>query len=155
MKAQSIDDVVMRLVCFDVSEAANFAENGGWTVIITQMSNEKFAAEIFIPDNTGDYVDKFPMFENTGFLFSVFEDAPGTNGFDNLAEFAEELFVNDTAAMLRTSEGRRVGTLLDLSMEGVSIFQYDSKNQSINYFVDPLKGEERAIVCEPPFLHTS
>ena len=153
-KAQSVDEAVMRLVCFDASDAANFEENGGWTVVITQISNEKFAADIFIPDGDGDYADKFPMFENTGFFFSVFENAPGTNGFDSIAAFAEELFLNDAAAVLRPSEGRRVGTLLDLGVDGVSIFKYDSKNQSANFFLDPLKGEERAPVCEPPFLHT-
>ena len=54
-KAQSVDEAVMRLVCYDASDAANFGENGGWIVVITQMSNEKFAADIFIPDGDGDY----------------------------------------------------------------------------------------------------
>lgn len=153
LKAQSNDDALMRLVCFDSAATTGNQGGNGWAIVITQVSNDNYAADIFIPDANGDYADRFPMFTNTGFFFSIFENAPAKAASVDIETFVEDLFVNNTDVMTRLAEGSRVGTLLDLTLEGSGALKFDSKDQAMNYFFDPLNNEERAPVCEPPFRY--
>ena len=149
---QSSDDDVMRLVCFDSAESGR---NTGWAIVVTQISNQEYPADIFLPDRNGDYADRFPMFSTTGFYFSVFEDVPATIRSGGPEAFGANLFQNSPTVMTRLAEGSRVGTLLDLTLEGSGVFKFDSKDQSKNFFSDPQFGEERSgLLCEPPFLTT-
>ena len=154
VQAQSSNDALMRMVCFDSDNSTGLRNNEGWTVVVTQMNNEKYKADIFIPDGNGDFADKFPMFENTYFFIAVFPNAPAANTLGNIQLFAEELLNREDAPTAILAEGSRVGTLLDLNLDGSGAFQYDSLNQANNLFVDPITGEERNPVCERPFYHT-
>lgn len=153
VQAQSNDNAVMRMVCFAAPPSAGVVSNGGWTVVITQMTNENYAADIFIPDENGEYADKFPMFDNTLFYASVFENAPKAGASDTIESYAAELLRSVNAPAATLSEGNRVGTLLDLKLDGSGAFQYDSVNQNNNLFVDPTTGEERHPICGSPFFH--
>ena len=152
-QAQSNDSTLMRMVCFGASNSAGVLNDGGWTAVITQVSNENYAADIFIPDANGEYADKFPMFDNTFFYVSVFEDAPVAGVTESIPSYAATLLQSNNAPVAMLSEGNRVGTLLDLKLEGSGAFQYDSLNQNNNLFIDPKTGEERHPICETPFLY--
>jgi len=68
LSAQSSDDAVMRLECFD---AAEYGSNEGFAIVVTQKSSDEYPADNFLPDRNGNYADRFPMFSNAGFFFSV------------------------------------------------------------------------------------
>lgn len=149
--AQSTDQSVMRMVCFDASEAGNGQSTGGWTAIITQMNNEEYPASTFIPDQNGGYAERFPMFENIIFFLFVFEQTDGISAALDPQVLAEELLRSGNTPVPILAEGNRVGSLLDLSWSDSSSFQFDSADQSKNLFVDPANGVERVPVCQPPF----
>jgi hypothetical protein len=95
------------------------------------------------------------MFDNTVFYISVFEEAPGTNATDDISSYAKGLLQSGSAPTVILSEGNRVGTLLDLKLDGSGAFQFDSANQNNNIYVDPQTGNEHHPICEVPFYHTS
>lgn len=149
--AQSTDQSVMRMVCFDASETVNGQSTGGWTAVITQMNNDQYPASTFIPDQNDDYAEKFPMFENIIFFLFVFEQTDGISTASDPEALAEDLLRSGNTPVPILAEGNRVGSFLDLSWSEASSFQFDSADQSKNLYVDPANGVERVPVCQPPF----
>ncbi len=143
----------MRMVCFDSAETTNGESTGGWTVIVTQQSSELHAAETFIPDDSGQYAEKFPMFENITFFISVFSNTAGVAASDDLAAFADALLVSPDAPPWIIAEGNRVGTLLDISWGDSNGFKYDSADQTKNAYLDIASADERTPICQKPFAY--
>ncbi|WP_341365969.1 hypothetical protein [Yoonia sp. BS5-3] len=153
--AQSNDRSVMRMVCFDSDQTASGQSTGGWTAIITQMNNEQYPATTFIPDEQGQYAEKFPMFENIIFFMFVFEETTGLSAATDARSLAEELLASGSAPVPVLAEGNRVGSLFDMSWGGSSTFQYDSADQSKNIYSDVDQSEQRVPVCQPPFVYVA
>lgn len=151
--AQSETQSVMRMVCYDSAESTNGERTGGWTVIITQMTNEQHPAETFIPDENGNFAEKFPMFEDTFFFVSVFEETAGISTAEDLSDFADALLVSEAAPPWILAEGNRVGTLLDMSWGESSTFEYDSADQSRNLYRNTSTQDDRVPVCQRPFAY--
>lgn len=149
--AQSTSQPVMRMVCFDAAETTNGESTGGWTIIVTQQTSELHPAETFIPDDDGQYAEKFPMFENITFFVSVFPVTAGVAAPDNLPAFSDALLVSQDAPPWIIAEGNRVGTLLDIGWGDSNRFKYDSADQTKNAFLDNATGDERTPICQKPF----
>lgn len=144
----------MRMVCFDSTESQDGEPTGGWTVIITQMTNAEYPAETFIPDETGNFAEKFPMFEDTFFFVSVFEQTSGISTADDISAFVDALLISDDAPAWILAEGSRVGTVLDMSWGDSSTFEYDSANQTRNLYRNTSTQDERIPICQRPFAYT-
>ncbi|MEL6573326.1 MAG: hypothetical protein AAFQ64_16820 [Pseudomonadota bacterium] len=150
--AQEDTNGVMRLVCFESSDPNGRPVDGGWLAVITQMTSEVYSADIFIPDEDGNYEDMFPMFENTMFLISIFENAEIADSEKNISEIAAELLMGDVTPGTILAEGNRVNSLLDLSWGGSNKLKYDSINPSMNIFVDFDQDVELTPYCNKPFI---
>lgn len=148
---QSSGDPVMQMVCVDSVQSPNGTLGGGWTVVVTQMSSEKFPASTFIPDQGNDFSAKFPMFENITFLIAVFDETPSAATAADLPTFARGLLERDDASTLQMAEGNRVGSLFSIRWGDEGQFDYDSVDQSQNIYRSADASDARTPVCQTPY----
>ena len=147
-QAQDANWPVARLLCFD----AKAPFGGGWAAVITQVSAEKYPADIFVPDENGNFAEKFPMFEDIYFSVSVFENTQGLNPNVDTQSMTNELLLRPDAPPSFQAEGNRVGTALNIKWEGSGSLQYDTKDQEKNFFVSPSSDQELKLTCSKPFI---
>lgn len=145
--AQSGDEL-MRMICFDSARP-----NNGWAIVVSQVSNDAYSADTFIPNAQGEYAERFPMFDRIAFSISVYRNAPGFNGGD-AASFTQDLVTRGPQPTPFVVEGHRVNSVLELRWGISSQMKFDSLAQEQNFYVNVEMGEDRKPVCQLPFAFT-